>query len=193
MTVKSQHFPSAFRKARHSMGALALSALCALPAGAGTMQAHSHGHAQMTLVMAQDTLTIELISPAANLVGFEHRASSKDEKAALSQVRSQLEQADTLVNFSDGECVFLHSEVDTSALNDAEDQHEHEHAHHSAHGDITAEYHYHCENNAYPTGVALTLFKHYPAIHEIELMWVSPTAQGGGTLSPKLTKTTFEQ
>ncbi|MDO3383266.1 DUF2796 domain-containing protein [Gilvimarinus algae] len=167
------------------------------------MQAHSHGHAQMTLVMAQDTLMIELISPAANLLGFEHRARSKDEKAALSQVRSQLQQPDTVIKFSDGECVFLHSEVDTSALSGIKDEpghgHEHDHNgehgqdHDSAHGDIIAEYHYHCENNAYPTGVALTLFEHYPAIHKIELTWVSPTAQGGGTLSPNLTKTTFEQ
>ena len=42
----------------------------------GTLGAHEHGVAKLNVVLDDNTLELELDSPAMNLVGFEHAASS---------------------------------------------------------------------------------------------------------------------
>ena len=58
----------------------------------GTLGAHEHGVAKLNVVLDGNTLELELDSPAMNLVGFEHAASSDADKAKVAAVRQQLEQ-----------------------------------------------------------------------------------------------------
>ncbi len=48
--------------------------------------------AKLNVVLDGNTLELELDSPAMNLVGFEHAASSDADKAKVSAVHQQLEQ-----------------------------------------------------------------------------------------------------
>lgn len=58
----------------------------------GTLGAHEHGVAKLNVVLDGNTLELELDSPAMNLVGFEHAASSDPDKPKVAAVRQQLEQ-----------------------------------------------------------------------------------------------------
>ncbi|MBU2884355.1 DUF2796 domain-containing protein, partial [Gilvimarinus agarilyticus] len=95
---------------------------------AESLAAHTHGVAHMTIAMADESIAVEIISPAANLVGFEHQAQSEREVSAVKKATKILHQPEKLLTFSGGECSLLDTELDISALKpNASDEHEHEH------------------------------------------------------------------
>ena len=51
---------------------------------------HVHGVGQLRVAIDSHTLSIELESPAANIVGFEHHPVSADEKAGVEKAKSIL-------------------------------------------------------------------------------------------------------
>ena len=48
-------------------------------------ETHLHGHAELTLVTEENSLAINLESPAVNIVGFEHKATSDQQQKAERQ------------------------------------------------------------------------------------------------------------
>ena len=58
----------------------------------GSLDAHKHGVAQLNVVLDDQALELELESPAMNLVGFEHAATSAADKAKVAAVHSSLQQ-----------------------------------------------------------------------------------------------------
>ncbi|MFO6377007.1 DUF2796 domain-containing protein, partial [Pseudomonas aeruginosa] len=58
----------------------------------GSLGKHEHGVAQLNVALDGKTLELELDSPAMNLVGFEHAASTDADKAAVAKARAQLEK-----------------------------------------------------------------------------------------------------
>lgn len=64
----------------------------------GSLDAHEHGVGRLNAVLDGKALELELESPAMNLVGFEHLATTDADKAKLAAARKQLEQP--LVLFS---------------------------------------------------------------------------------------------
>ncbi|UTF61809.1 DUF2796 domain-containing protein [Gilvimarinus sp. DA14] len=187
--------------ARASVRALLMAAILSSAAGAigAGMPAHTHGEAELTIVLANNTLDVELMSPSVNLVGFEHKANSTDEKALLAQTEQQLQRPDTFLDFTDHQCELVNSSIDVSALqaeiahSDHTHEHEHsEHDHRGGHSEIGARYRYRCEAGAYPEEIKVKLFQHYPSLSKVNLMWISPSAQGGATLTPKSATASFK-
>ncbi|MGH8367698.1 MAG: ZrgA family zinc uptake protein, partial [Pseudomonas sp.] len=64
----------------------------------GSLGAHEHGVGRLNAVLDGQALELELDSPAMNLVGFEHLATTSADKAKVAAARKQLEQP--LVLFS---------------------------------------------------------------------------------------------
>jgi hypothetical protein len=62
--------------------------------------AHEHGVARLNLAVAGNSLTIELFSPAANIVGFEHHPRTQAQKDQVKEARKTLEAAQTLFPLS---------------------------------------------------------------------------------------------
>ena len=58
----------------------------------GSLGAHEHGVGRLNAVLDGQTLELELESPAMNLVGFEHTATTDADKAKVVAVRAQLEK-----------------------------------------------------------------------------------------------------
>ena len=65
-----------------------------------------------------------------------------------------------------------------------EDKHEHEHGHDESatHSEIYADYHFSCEDIDKLTTIEVSLFEHFPGIHQIRALWVSETKQGAVSL-----------
>lgn len=109
-------------------------ALLALPAyGHGT---HEHGAAQLDVVLDGTDLQLELSTPAANLIGFEHAPRDARQQAILRDAVAALERGDRLFSLSPAAaCTFRDARV-LSSLLDGEDD-DRGGADHHDHGDLT--------------------------------------------------------
>ena len=97
-------------------------------------EAHVHGVARLTLAVESDRLQIELESPAANLVGFEHQARTTEELHLVEQAESLLAEPDKLFTFSKSSCELERVLVDSEGVKKSgDDHHGHEDDHHDGH------------------------------------------------------------
>ncbi|EPJ2807276.1 DUF2796 domain-containing protein [Pseudomonas putida] len=152
----------------------------------GTLGAHEHGVAKLNAVLDGTTLELELDSPAMNLVGFEHSASSDADKAKVAAVRQQLEQPLKLFGLAAAGCKEDAQELESPLFGDTakdDDAPEHEHGH--AHSDINAHYQLNCSAPENLTQLDLTpLFKTFPATQKINVQLIGPNGQKGVETTP---------
>lgn len=99
-----------------------------------SLDAHVHGLSQLTIAVEGEKVELEFSSPAMNLVGFEHKATSKKDIAAVKQAESILRQPETLFSLSDAKCKPVYTNVDISGLIEQHDDH-HGHKGHDEHKD----------------------------------------------------------
>ncbi|RWU24051.1 DUF2796 domain-containing protein [Pseudomonas alkylphenolica] len=153
----------------------------------GSLAAHEHGAARLNVVLDNTTLELELDSPAMNLVGFEHAATSAADKAKVATVRAQLEKPLTLFGLNNAaSCSETDQELesplfgDKPAVDDDGDTHEgHEHS------DIHAHYQLACATPDALKRLDLSpLFKAFPATRKIQVQLIGPNGQQGVEATP---------
>jgi len=161
----------------------------------GTLAAHEHGVAKLNAVLDGNTLELELDSPAMNLVGFEHAASSDADKAKVAAVRQQLEQPLKLFALASAAgCKDDQQALESLLFGDPDkaddDGDEHEKGH--AHSDINAHYQLTCATPDKLTQIDLTpLYKAFPATQKINVQLIGPNGQKGVETSPAKAVVTF--
>ena len=158
--------------------------------------AHTHGKAELTLVVESDLLHMQFIAPAESLIGFEHPVITSEELLRLSTVEQQLSVPKVLFNFQGSNCKLDKFHVDTSSLSLTNQQtvnkkHNHSSRHHDEnnnahkkHTEITADYTYRCEKIKDLSTFTVELFQYFQAIEEINVRWVLPHKQGANLLTP---------
>jgi len=99
-----------------------------------SLDAHVHGLSQLTIAVEGEKVELEFSSPAMNLVGFEHKATSKKDIAAVKQAESILRQPEMLFALSEAKCKPIHTHVDISGLIEQHEDH-HGHKGHDEHKD----------------------------------------------------------
>ena len=170
--------------------------------------AHVHGVATLTLALENDSLEIHFESPAANLLGFEYKAKSVDEKKKVMKAEAILVSVKQLFMFEGAACDPEVTTVDVSGVmakkRDKHDEHDHEkhghenhhhgghdehhhdeHGHGESHSEIVANYQLKCTNTKKLKSVSTTLLDQFPGIEEIQTMWVTESSQGAGRLKAK--------
>ncbi|MCF5023700.1 DUF2796 domain-containing protein [Pseudomonas lurida] len=153
----------------------------------GSLGAHEHGVGRLNAVLDGQALELELDSPAMNLVGFEHLATTAADKAKVAAVRKQLENPVALFNLPKGAgCV-----VSTQALNSPlfgdkpeadhdDDAKDGDHEHHHDHSEIHAHYQFTCTTPTALGNLDLTqVFKTFPATQKIQVQLIGPSGQQG--------------
>ncbi|NER61694.1 DUF2796 domain-containing protein [Pseudomonas sp. MAFF212428] len=154
----------------------------------GSLGAHEHGVAHLNVALDGSALELELDSPAMNLVGFEHAATSAADKAKVAAVRAQLEKPLALFGLAKAAgCSETDQELqsplfgDKPVHDDDGDEHDHDHDH----SDIHAHYKLDCATPAKLTRLDLTpLFKAFPATQKIQLQLIGPNGQKGLDVTP---------
>ncbi|WP_158224595.1 ZrgA family zinc uptake protein [Agaribacterium haliotis] len=152
-------------------------------------QAHAHGLADLSLAVEGDTLEILFESPAANLVGFEHRAQKTEEIETVRRVQHQLQQADKIFIVKPEHCKLNMADVDVSQLlaseyldnahqHNSESHNKHKHSEHS---EISAHYRFICKKATTTKTVSVKLFDLFPKLERIEAQWIS-SQQGAAHL-----------
>ncbi|WPO99490.1 DUF2796 domain-containing protein [Pseudomonas sp. HR96] len=161
-------------------------------AGLGT---HEHGVAQLDAALDGSVLELELRSPAMNLVGFEHPASSAEDQAKVAQMRKQLEQPLALFQLDSGAGCHVTTQTLQSPLfgdqmpseqDDDGDGDDHQHSEVHAHYQLT------CSHPAalHQLGLA-PLFKTFPATRRVQVQLIAPSGQQGLDASAAAATLTF--
>ena len=162
-------------------------------------KAHLHGYAELKLVLDGNNMEITLDSPSANIVGFEHRASTPAQKDAVESARKVLESSKKLFKFKGTWCQLTEKYVDVSALLSAEDlaaeekdkhaEHHHDHHDHGSdeqiHSDVAATYKYYCKKGMNLRSVSIIMLDRFPAIEQLKVDWIKDGKQGSSDLSIK--------
>lgn len=154
----------------------------------GSLGAHEHGVGRLNAVLDAKTLELELESPAMNLVGFEHLATTAADKAKVAAVRKQLEQPLALFSLPKAAgCVVSTQELESPLFGDKpEDDHDHATdgkgaaAHDHDHSEIHAHYQFTCATPAALKNLDLAnIFKTFPATLKIQGQLIGPSGQQG--------------
>eukprot|EP01034_Spumella_vulgaris_P009916 gene9916-12584_t len=153
----------------------------------GSLDAHEHGVGRLNAVLDGKALELELESPAMNLVGFEHLATTDADKAKLAAARKQLEQP--LVLFS----LPKPPELESPLFGDKPDD-DHDHAtdgkgaaaHDHDHSEIHAHYQFTCTTPAALKTLDLAnIFNTFPATQKIQVQLIGPSGQQGVEATPQ--------
>jgi hypothetical protein len=170
--------------------------------------AHEHGAA--TLAIAQDgkTLQIEFSSPAYNIVGFEHAASTDEDKKTLATALGKLNDGSSLFAFPESaKCtqtdVNLHaSQADEHEEHDHDEHDEHEHEEHEehdhdeheqgeSHSEVDVVWTFSCTTTDKLTNLNVALFSAFPNLVDLDVDYLTNSGQGSVELSPSNTVIKF--
>jgi len=156
----------------------------------GSLGAHEHGVGRLNAVLDGQALELELDSPAMNLVGFEHQATTPADKAKVAAARKQLENPEALFNLPKAAgCVVSSQELNSPLFGDKpeadhddddDDAKDGAHEHHHDHSEIHAHYQFTCATPTALSNLDLTqVFKTFPATQKIQVQLIGPSGQQG--------------
>ena len=164
---------------------------------APSLQAHTHGEATLDIVSEGNHVEIMLASPAVNLVGFEHQASTPQQKQRVAAVKQQLQEP-ALFAFIGTACALQTTDIDLSSVQQQRD-HQHHHADdHSGdstadtHGNITASFHYQCQQGSQLKAIDVQLFHQFHAIETLNARWIIAAQQGAQALTSTSKRIRFD-
>lgn len=158
--------------------------------------AHVHGIGKLNIVLEGKEVHIELDSPAANIVGFEHQPKSAEDRAALERAVNTLRDGDRLFLFSrEAGCRQEKAMVESDMLKDMDEKHRgHDHGHDHgakdkdkdhdhAHADIRVEYHFACGRPDRVEQLVVELFDAFPGTERLDVQYVIGSRQGAAELT----------
>ena len=159
----------------------------------GSLGAHEHGVARLNAALDGQTLELEMQSPAMNLVGFEHAASSDADKAKVAGARKLLEQPLSLFKLpAAANCQISDQQLESplfgsgpAADDDDDEHHKDGDEHHHEHSEIHAHYQFTCTSPAALQHLDLAqLFSSFPATQKIQVQLIGNSGQQGVDLTP---------
>lgn len=172
-----------FRLAVFAVFALALPAAAAEKHG---HDAHVHGAGKLNVAIEGDTVSIELSAPADDIVGFEHPATTPEDKAAVAKAAAALKDGAGLFVFpAAAGCRLEEAKVESGLLADAKP------AAGDNHADFDADYRFHCANPAMIDGIDVKFFARFPKAGELAVQSVTPKGQIKRALTPKAARLKF--
>ena len=161
---------------------------------------HVHGLTELNVVIANQNVQIEFISPAINLLGFERASNSPEESKLFNEVLEDLQAAEWLLGDQLKDCqmstpVFEAPEFASHEMSEGHEEHEHEHEEHeheaSDHADFRVQYLFDCQS-APPSDFTVTAFDRFMGIEEISVRWIVGRQQGVSNLTKNNAKLNFE-
>jgi hypothetical protein len=157
-------------------------------------EAHEHGVAHLNVAAQASELYLEFISPAANIVGFEHPPRTDAQKTAVKEAVETLNDGEALIVLPAGaQCRLAEPIVETDIDSDPSSEHHehHEADDHQRHSEFTAEYHFVCDHPDKLAHIDVMLFHDFPGIERIEVQLLTGTKQAALELTAKKNRIPF--
>ncbi|SMF39547.1 Protein of unknown function [Alteromonadaceae bacterium Bs31] len=161
-----------------------------------SQDAHTHGQAHVTLVFENRHLVVEMTTPAANMLGFEHQPRSDPQWKVHEKLNQKLQRPDELIVLQPA-CVLESSMVELPFKRPEHDKSHEQHlsqAHHhnheqdgeayAEHRDIYSRYEWLCEHTAIPK-LNFRYFNEYPDFKAISVLWIINGKQGMSELNKR--------
>lgn len=143
---------------------------------------HTHGTAEMTLVLDQQELVVDLRVPAVNLAGHEGAPVTQEERQRTDEVIKTLRSPKNMMNISpEAQCELSAAEVSLGLLNESA----------NAHANFNIHYEFICENSLSLKRLDVLLFSRYPSLEKIQIEWIANDRQGTQVLMKNQTEMHF--
>ncbi|MES9868807.1 MAG: DUF2796 domain-containing protein, partial [Sedimenticola sp.] len=146
-------------------------------------EVHVHGEATLLIALEGKALEIEFLSPAMNIVGFEHQPTNKAQHEAVESAIGTLKKAEMLFTLpGEAGCTLESVEIDSALAGHEEEAHAHEPEHEKVHeeevhSDFTGHYHFDCNNPDKISRIGVNIFKQFPGTEAIEVQSISKGGQ----------------
>lgn len=153
------------------------------PAAPEQHAVHVHGEAVLTVIIEHQGLHIELISPAVNIVGFEHEINSAQESQQVLNALRVLNDADNIFRFTGTSCTQVHSKVvspfatKVGAAKVKSDFPEHK--------EFVASYQMECKGTQGERAMDVLLFESFSGLESIDVQWVADGKQAAKRTNAK--------
>lgn len=148
------------------------------------LKAHEHGRASLKIAMEGDRVLLDLASPGANIVGFEHEAETAEQRAAVAAATARLEEPLSLfVLPAEAGCRVeaANVEIVTEDEEEHDDAHGHGHGHEHAdepqHNEYRAVYALACADPAALRSIGFAFFDTFPLTEQIDVTVTGPAGQ----------------
>ena len=143
-------------------------------------EAHVHGEAELNLIIDGQHLLLELRSPAANLLGFEHEPENPEQQAKLNSALTLLKDYKNVLTIKNNQCQLQSSNIESPF--------HHKHAHHDedskeSHKEFHGEYEVLCAQGRIIETLSITLFQSFSGFEKINVQWISDNRQGQQTVT----------
>ncbi|MFK7865406.1 MAG: DUF2796 domain-containing protein [Pseudohongiellaceae bacterium] len=152
-------------------------------------EVHMQDEAELNLAAQGHTLSIEFVSPAANLLGFERMPESSNEWSLLASVIEQLESIQWLMSSQLTECSMEIESLEIPSFSASSHVHAghgaeaHDHDSHSeesdsdAHGVFRVQYLFNCSGEV-PAEYEIAAFSYFPNLQQLVTHWSRDDAAG---------------
>lgn len=140
-------------------------------------QLHAHGQGQVLIAQQNNQWVIELILPAADILGFEHAPETQQQKEIIKQFTEFTQSPEKFVNLqANCEHVGLNL-VLPSNEHDKHHEHSHEHKHEKEnHGNVELSLEYRCHSQI--KGITFPILKTYKSLASLSVEWITENGQG---------------
>jgi hypothetical protein len=158
--------------------------------------AHEHGIGKLNIAQEGREIRLELDSPAANIVGFEHVPGTEADHDILEKAMARLRDGTRMFLFpAAAACRLAEARVETPLMDENGDEppgHEEHRAHDDddphghdgeTHADITADYRFTCAHPEKLDQVTVQLFETFPMTERLQVQFIIETRQGAAELS----------
>jgi hypothetical protein len=156
---------------------------------------HEHGVGRLNIAVEGKRVSMELEVPGADIVGFEHEASTKEQKAAVSKAKTTLKSALKVFELpAEAKCKLAEAKVAVEA-----EDHDHDVGHDSVkhegkeeeghHSEFRAVYAIDCAAPEKLTGIQFRYFELFAGAHKLDINLVTEKGQNHYQVlreSPKL-------
>jgi len=144
---------------------------------------HEHGHGQLNIAIETKRVSMELQVPGADIVGFEHEASTAEQKATIEKAKATLADALSLFRLpAAAGCTLADAKVAIHA-----EEHEHEEADHEEaagheggghhHSEFHVTYAIDCSAPEKLTGIDFKYFDAFAGAQELDINLVTEKGQ----------------
>ena len=154
-------------------------------------KAHVHGEGTFTLVIERHVLEIEMEIPADDIVGFEHTATTKEQKQQVRRAEDELKQAGKMIFLpKEAQCTTMTIDVKSSLSEEEGDHHE---AEEETHAEFHVTYSFGCEVPKFLSWVRLDVFNTFSSLKELNGQAVTMDGQFSMELTPRKNTFTFSK
>ncbi|MFW8592057.1 ZrgA family zinc uptake protein [Glaciecola sp. 2405UD65-10] len=140
-------------------------------------QAHVHGEGQLLVAQENDKWRFEFMLPAADVLGFEHKPETVEQKAKVASFISSVEGYEHVLSLPKS-CSLVETEHSLSDIyeHDKHGEHHDGNENENSHSDVNFAYILKCENSI--ESVSITLFDLALSLSALEAQWITQSAQG---------------